>query len=328
MTRHDEPPLSAKIPADIDRPDKILYGLTGRQLLILAATGINAMWVVLTAEGRLPFPILIAVVLPIVAAGVMLAITGRDGMSLDRYALAALAHLRRPKTQIPAGEPVQAPPSWCRMRGRLPAPLRLPVRAVREDGAMELADGRTVAIVQSGTVSFGLRTPGEQAGLIAVFGRWLNSLDAPVQILVQARPVDLSGLAGHITGHAPTLADPALEQAARDHAAFLDELGSAHDLLIRQVLIVISDTTGVQTASPSLPWLKTKRPRAARDAGASVVLRRAEEAVRSLAALGVTADVLDARACTAVLAESLSPGEALPVDNATPYEPTVARQES
>ncbi|MGH3388864.1 MAG: PrgI family protein, partial [Actinomadura sp.] len=38
----DDEPLVAKIPADVDRPDKILYGLTARQLAVLAVTGLLA----------------------------------------------------------------------------------------------------------------------------------------------------------------------------------------------------------------------------------------------------------------------------------------------
>jgi hypothetical protein len=195
---------------------------------------------------------------------------------------------------------------------------------VREDGAMELSDGRTAVIVRAGTLPFGLRTTGEQAALVAAFGRWLNSLDAPVQILIQARPVDLSGLAAPIIEAAGSLPDPALEQAARDHAAYLNELGAAHDLLVRQVLIVIGDTTPQQVGPR--PWRRTGRQRAARDAGAAVALRRADEAVRSLRALGIAAEVLDAATCTGALAESLSPTECLPVDNADPGEVITAKE--
>lgn len=233
-TRHqdDRAPMSVKIPADIDQPDKILYGLTTRQLGILAGTAAACLWIFLTLGPLMPLPVLVAVLVPVLAVGVVLAVARHDGMSLDRYCLAALRHLRAGKERVTAGEPVPPPPAWCLMRGRLPEPLRLPVRAVRQDGVLELAGGEVAAIVRASTLAFGLRTAGEQAGLVAVFGRWLNSLDAPVQVLVQARPVDLTGLADHITQQAPALPDPALEQAACAHAAFLTDLGAEHDLLI------------------------------------------------------------------------------------------------
>ncbi|WP_242891129.1 PrgI family protein [Actinomadura litoris] len=324
MSGYREEQLSVKIPADIDQPDKILYGLTARQLAVLGGTAAFVLWVFVTFQALVPFPALVAVVLPMAAAGVVVAIARHDAMSLDRYAVAALRYLRQSKERVSVGEPVQAPPSWCRMRGRLPTPLQLPVRAVRQDGVMELAQGGVAAFVRAGTVAFSLRTAGEQASLVAGFGRWLNSLEAPVQILVQARPVDLGGLADHITARATDLSDPVLKRAAGEHAAFLSEIGAAHDLLVRQVLIVITDAV---SASSATPWWKSKGHQIGRDAGAQVVLRRAEEAVQSLAVLGVTAEVLNADACTAVLAESLSPGDPHPVDNAAPQELVSVRQE-
>ncbi|NED50904.1 hypothetical protein G3I24_08270, partial [Micromonospora aurantiaca] len=75
------------------------------------------------------------------------------------------------------------------------------------------------------------------------------------------RPVDLTGLADHITQQAPALPDPALEQAACAHAAFLTDLGAEHDLLIRQVLIVI--TGDIPSSAPaSVPvWRQHRRRR-------------------------------------------------------------------
>jgi hypothetical protein len=320
-----EAPMSVKIPADVDQPDKILYGLTARQLAILAGTAASALWVVLTLGPLVPLPVLVALLVPVVALGFVLAVARHDGMSLDRYILAALRHLRGSKERVTVTGPVHAPPAWCRMRGSLPEPLRLPVRAVREDGALELAEGGVAVIVRAGTLAFGLRTPSEQAGLVAVFGRWLNSLDAPVQILVQARPVDLTGLADHITQHAPALPDPALEQAAHEHADFLAELGAAHELLIRQILIVITGHTHSAASPPALGWRRGKRYRVGRDAAASVALRRADEATQSLAALGVPAEVLGVESCTSALADSLSPGQPQPVDNAAPDDVITAQ---
>ncbi|MBO2460316.1 PrgI family protein [Actinomadura violacea] len=329
--QHIEAPMSVKIPADVDQPDKILYGLTTRQLGILAGTAATGMWVFLTFSPLVPFPALVAVLVPVTAIGIVLAVARHNGMNLDRYVLAALRHWRTTKERVTtAGTPVQPPPAWCRMRGELPAPLRLPVRAIRQDGALEVAEGGVAVIIRTGTLAFGLRTSGEQAGLVAVFGRWLNSLDAPAQILVQARPVDLTGLAEHISRHAPALPDPELERAAGEHAAFLTDLGAEHELLIRQVLIVITGhTSGAsRAATPALPWRHTGRHRVGRDAAAAVAMRRAEEAVQSLTALGVPAEALDAKSATAALGEALSPSEPHLVDNSLLNDVIIHQQEA
>ncbi|MBA9003086.1 PrgI family protein [Thermomonospora cellulosilytica] len=319
MSDQDEG-LTAKIPADVEQPDKILYGLTARQVAILAVTGLVATWGYMALGDRLPFPLVAALLLPVVGGGAVLALARHDGMSLDRYLLAALVHLRSPKERVSAPEGVQPPPVWCRVRGRLPDPLRLPVRAVREDGVLELADGGTAAIVRAGTVAFGLRTAAEQAALVAAFGRWLNSLEAPAQILVRARPVDLSSIVAQVNEAAPRLADPALEQAARDHAAYLAELEASQELLTREVLVVLRDAAYEQRPAT---WGRSRK--VLRDAGAAVVVRRAEEAVRALGVLGVSARLLDATACAEVLASSLAPADIRPPEMAGPGDVITAR---
>ena len=208
------------------------------------------------------------------------------------------------------------PPAWCRVRGRLPGALRLPVRAIREDGVMELAEGGTTAVVRAGTVAFGLRTGEEQVALVGVFAGWLNSLDVPVQILLQARPVDLSDLVDRITETAGHLADPALEQAAHQHAEFLSELSATRDLLTRDVLVIVRHQ---DTEQPPV-WKRGPRRAARRDSAAAIVTRRTEETVRSLLALGVHASVMRAEDVRELLVRSLSPRRAEPVGIARPDE--------
>ncbi|MGI5273355.1 PrgI family mobile element protein [Nonomuraea sp. CA-218870] len=309
--------LVAKIPADVEMPDKLFANLTVRQAAILAGTGVLAAWVYLMAGDRLPVPALVATLLPMIACGSALALGRRDGLSLDRLVLHAFAYLRRDRRLVTTEEGVLPPPAWCRVRGRLPGALRLPVRAIREDGVMELAEGGSVAVVRAGTVAFGLRTGEEQAALVGVFAGWLNSLDAPVQILLQARPVDLSDLADVIEGSAGRLADPALEQAARRHAEFLSELSATRDLLTRDVLVVVRH----QDAEQPPGWMRRSRRSARRDSSAAIVMRRAEETVRSLLGLGVHASVVGAEDARDLLVRSLSPRRPDPVGVARPDEP-------
>ncbi|GAA3239754.1 PrgI family protein [Actinocorallia longicatena] len=295
MSRTPEEPLSAAIPADVDRPDKVAYGMTSHQLALLAAAGFLALLFWATAGTVLPLPVTVALITPVVVAGLVLAFARRDGMTLDRYGLAAFLHLRISRERVSGS--ATPPPVWCRMRGRLPAPLRLPVLAVREDGVLELAEGGTAVIVKAGTLPFALRSHGEQAALVGVFGRWLNSLEAPAQILVQARPVDLSWLAENLTETAAALPHPDLEDAALDHAAFLSELSATRVLLEREVYLILRDSTA------------TGRRAKSREISAAVVLRQAQDAAQALAVLGVTATVLDVDSASRVLADALSPGE-------------------
>ncbi|MFC6879653.1 MULTISPECIES: PrgI family protein [Actinomadura] len=310
----DYEPLSARIPADVEQPDKIMYGLTGRQLAILGITALLTVSVFMAAAPVLPVAVVVAVCLPLVAAGCSLALGRHDGMALDRFALAALDHFRRRRTLVAAPEGVTKPPAWCRVRGRLPGPLRFPVRAIRQDGVMELDGGATAALVRAGTISLGLRTAAEQAALVGFFGRWLNSLETPVQIVVQARPVDLSGFTERVAEAASRLPHPALRQAAEGHAAYLDELDASRNLLTREVLIVLRDQP-----IPGSPG--AGRRGRGREASAAIVSRRAIDTVRSLSGFGISAEALGADECVRVLSEAMSRGEARPVPSADLDQP-------
>ncbi|MEV4581516.1 PrgI family protein [Nonomuraea jabiensis] len=303
-------PLVARIPADINTPDKIAYGLTFRQILIITLTGGIAAAVYYLFYRLLPVIILSAIVLPLVALGMAIALGRRDGLSLDRFVLAALLHTRARKRLVSAPGGVAEPPRWCRLRGKLPAPLRLPVRAIRTDGVLELADGGVAVLVETSTLSFHLRTTSEQAALVGSFGRWLNSLEAPVQILARARPADLSDLIKTVEQQSEVLPHAALANAAREHTGYLAELSSSRELLARQVLVVLRDDQAAAKGRRSVR----------RDVCAAVVLRRAAEAERSLAALGVATRILNADTASQALAECLDPAGRHPFGRALPDE--------
>ena len=127
---------------------------------------------------------------------------------------------------------------------------------------------------------------------MAGFARWLNSLTEPVQLLVRAEPVDLAPMVAALLDAAPGLPHPALEEAARDHARFLCDLGRGHTLLRREVLVVLRE--------PGTPG------------AAERLARRAEEATAALAGAGVALAVLDGPQAAACLARAVDPGAAAP----------------
>src|SRR5437762_4732971 len=302
MARRDsEAPMRARIPANVEKKDVILFGFTSRQVVILtvAALIIYAAW---TALARVVHPLvfLIAAV-PVAGFAFVLAVGRRDGVSLDAWLAHAIRHRRSPHRFVPADGPITPAPAWVSTTtGRgdtlpLPAPLRLPAKGITTDGLVDLGPDGTTALVAASTVAFGLHTPGEQNGLVAGFGRWLNSLDAPVQIVVRAERVDLTTVADRIYHLAPSLPHPALEEAALSHAAFLDDLAAQRELLHRQVTIAVRDRRGP-----------------------GHTIHRASEAVRALAACEVTATVLDGPDAAGTLAACLDPTAPLPAVGLAP----------
>jgi hypothetical protein len=291
MSRRDtEAPMRARVPADVERKDAILFGFTFRQLVILTVAGllIYTAWTALATVVP-PVEFLIGAI-PVAGAAFVLAVGRRDGIAFDAWLWHAIRYRRAPRRLASTDGPVTAAPAWVQATaGRgdrlpLPAPLRLPARGITADGLVDLGADGTTALVSASMVAFGLRTPGEQNGLVAGFGRWLNSLDAPVQIVIRAQRVDLTTVADRIDELAPSLPHPALEQAALSHVAFLDDLATQRELLHRQVILAVRDQRG-----------------------AGHTLHRAAQAVRALGVCEVTSTVLDSANAAATLAGCLDP---------------------
>ncbi|MEO3810728.1 PrgI family protein [Sphaerisporangium sp. B11E5] len=282
-----------RIPADVEQADKIAWGLTARQVLILITAGAILYLGYVTFGVRIPLVVFAALALPVAVLGFLLAIGTHDGISLDRYLLAALRHQRSPKhlTTIPQTAP--DPPRWISARTpRPPTLLRLPARGVSDDGLIDLGPDGIAAIAQVSTLNFALRTPDEQDALVATFARWLNSLSGPVQILVRAERIDLTQTITTLHDTAQQLPHPALTSAAHEHAAFLTDLATRHELLHRQVLLVIRELA---------PGTNGKASAAAR------AYRRLDEAARLLGACGLTVRLLDTTAVTALLNSCFDP---------------------
>jgi PrgI family protein len=338
-----------RIPADVDREDRVIGSLTARQLLILAVTGIVLYGTYTITREVVPLAVLLIVAIPIGVTAAFLALGQRDGITLDRLVLAALRQRMSPQHRVAAPEGIRPAPEWLtnqvtpdgnatktspKKKGRAaaaasgvsPAALRLPAEGVTDTGVIDLGKDGVAVVAVCSTVNFGLRTPAEQESLVASFGRYLHSLTAPVQVLVRAERLDLSRQIAELHEQAGGLPHPALEQAAREHADYLDQLRRATDLLRRQVLLILreplhpSPTDGLSGASPLAAL--TARRKAAKQAGLvdeatrcaaeARLVRRLGEAVELLSPSGITVTPLDAGQATAVLAAACNPDSLIP----------------
>lgn len=298
MRSDQQAPMSARVPADVEKPDTIVFGLTARQAAILGTTGL-VLWVLYHATRTLlPPMVMVAVAIPIGGAAFALVTLRRDGLPLDAWLLAAYRQHRAPHRLVPAetvhGQTVPDAPAWVGVQaGPLPAPLRLPAEAISTSGAIDLGPHGTAQLTACSTVNFGLRTASEQNSLIAGFSRWLHSLSGPTQIVVRAQRLDMQPYLEALADGAGGLPHPALEAACLGHVAFLRDLAASRDLVRRHVTVVHHHpATGYH----------------GRDvAAAQTVGRRASEAARILRGCEVVAAPLEGAQTHAVLAAAADP---------------------
>ncbi|WP_341716584.1 PrgI family protein [Micromonospora sp. FIMYZ51] len=297
MTNLDDNLPRAVVPANVNEPDRIAFGLTFRQLGIIGGVGLAGLGIYRTYGHLLPPVAWIVAGVLVFAVAVVVALGRRDGLPLDvwlRHGL-ALSHSRR---TLAAGTARASSVAAVAGKPSVPAPLRSPVTAVSSTGILT-SEGSDKVLIACGTTNIHLRTGGEQGALVDGFGRFLNSLTGPAQIVVAAQRHDLTVYAQATVDHTPRLPHAALQAAAGDYAEFLLDLDSERDPLRRQVLAVV---TGVHAA---------------------------DSAVRALSGLGVEAAALDGPAVASALASAVDPfSPPVPGPRAVPGAPITSRSTS
>ena len=273
-----------RIPSDVDREDVLLAGMTARQLGIASAGALllGALWA--ATKAVLPPAAFLAIAAPVAAVFAVVALGRVDGVSADRLLLSWLRDLASPRRLVPAPDGV--PPLPTGVAGPpAPGPLRLPVDGVG-DGVLDLGGDGMAAVCRVSSLNFGLRTEAEQEAIVASFARWLNSLAGPVQVVVRAERVDVAAVVQSLAA-AGALPHPALEEASRDHAAFLADLASRRDVLRRVVLLVLREPAG--------------------PGAADLLRRRVDDAVSALSGAGVSVSPLSEEEAVGALASAADP---------------------
>jgi hypothetical protein len=272
-----------RLPADIELEDRLAFGLTFRQLAVLVLTALLAYGIFLSASSFLPLPVAAATAAPVALAGALLALGRRDGLPADRLALLAGRYLSRPRRRVLAPEGIPAPLPGTPKRPRL-APLDLPVRTVLRSGVVELTDGSYCLLLRASSTSFALRSEEEQAALVEAFGRFLNSVADPLEIVIASEPVDLEARAEACERAAVELPNAALRRAALGHARFLSQLASGEEVRRREILLVLAARARErQAAQTTLERRATEAIELLRAAGVELRLLRGEEAAGRLA---------------------------------------------
>ena len=289
-----------RIPGDLDRPDAFLFGLTARQIALLAPFFALLAALGWLGAGRIPMVVL----LPVLAVGsgvaISLTLVHQDGMSPEALGKALAGYLRRPKQLIWAPEGTGDPPRALHLRrhssklGRFVEPWR-----GFEANDIDLGDCGRVRVLAVSSLDLQLRSARETAALTGAYGRLLNALDESLCILVRAEPVDLEERARAAESAGGQDAPPELAAYGADHARFLRAMSGG---LRRQVYLVV-------------------KGRDAHDLDA-----RCEEVLTLLVPLGLCARVLPGDECVGLLARSS--GQPVPDPAQAGCGHTVSRREA
>lgn len=226
-----------RIPGDLDRPDEFLFGLTARQLALLAPAFILLAAVGWLAAGRVPLVALLAFEAVGAGAAISLTLVRQDGMTPEALGKALAGYLRKPKHLTWAPEGIADPPKRLRLSKRTTKAGRFaePWRGF-EGRDLDLGDAGRVRVLAVSSLDLQLRSSRETAALTGGYGRLLNGLDEALSIVVRAEPIDLETRAGDVERSGDERVSPALAAYGADHADFLRSMSGG---LRRQVYLIV-----------------------------------------------------------------------------------------
>lgn len=115
------------------------------------------------------------------------------------------------------------------------------VRAVR-DNVVFLKDGTVRALIDVAAVNFELRSHDEQVAMLQNFQSFLNSLDFPIQIVVQSRRYNIESYLALVSQATEALENDLLKLQAQEYGRFIRELATLSNIMSKKFYVVVSLT--------------------------------------------------------------------------------------
>lgn len=107
------------------------------------------------------------------------------------------------------------------------------------DGVVILKDGSCSMVMKISSVNFDLLSEREQGALVYAYGGILNSLNFPVQIVIQSTTKDVSVYAANLRLVEEKQENPLLKQRISSYRKFIEEIVKKNDVLSKVFYVVV-----------------------------------------------------------------------------------------
>jgi len=116
----------------------------------------------------------------------------------------------------------------------------LPFKEIKE-GVITLQDGSHEVILMVNAINFNLKSADEQQAILDMFKNFLNSLEFPIQILIQSRILDLDEYLKNLEQLSINQANELLQTHTKEYIEFVKELIGISNVMHKTFYVVISD---------------------------------------------------------------------------------------
>lgn len=108
-----------------------------------------------------------------------------------------------------------------------------------QDDAVILKDGTLRAVLLVSSLNFALKSEDEQQGLVANYVSFLNSLDHPLQVVVQSRKMRVDNYVAELKAQEEKTGNMLLREQIRDYVGFVTDLIELGDIMQKRFFVVV-----------------------------------------------------------------------------------------
>ncbi len=137
-----------------------------------------------------------------------------------------------------ATSPAQIEPRTRKTKTAVPTQQYLDILEIRDDTVV-LRDGTLRAVVLVSSINFSLKSDEEQAAVIEAYVEFLNTIDYPLQIVIQSRRLDIDSYLEELKGLEQKQTNELLQVQTRDYRQFVAELVQIADIMTKRFYVVI-----------------------------------------------------------------------------------------
>ncbi len=122
--------------------------------------------------------------------------------------------------------------------GKPSTQAHLPIAEIK-DGVIVLKDGTIRAVLMISSINFALKSEDEQNAVISAYVGFLNSIDFPLQVVVQSRRLQIKPYLEMLMKAEREQANELLRTQTADYRAFVEELVDIGQIMTKRFYVIV-----------------------------------------------------------------------------------------
>ena len=119
-----------------------------------------------------------------------------------------------------------------------PTQRYLDIAEIRED-VVVMKDGTLRAVMLVSSINFALKSEDEQQATVQGYMQFLNSLEHPIQVVIQSRKMNIDGYMEQLKKQEEQITNELLKNQIRDYMSFVNELVELGEIMQKQFFVVV-----------------------------------------------------------------------------------------